>query len=1230
MTGRKGLRVLSFAILSLLILVTVGSAADWPMWRCNANRGAVTPLKLAPTLHLQWTRQYPKLDTAWPDQARMRFDKAYSPIVMGKLMFVVSSHSDSVRALNTDTGEQKWVFFADGPIRFAPAGYKGKLYVASDDGYLYCLKATTGQLVWKFRGGPMDKKVLGNHRLCSAWPVRGAPTVADGKVYFGASIWPFMGIFLYALDAETGKVVWSNDRLGAMYSMRPHRSQAFSGLAPQGYLAVVGDDLLVPNGRTTVARVNRKTGKLVYHHAARSGTYHLAAAGKFFFNAGVIHDIEKGRQLNIRSNYALALDATRIYTTSVYYIRAYPNTSMGLLEKKDRYKRSYHVADTSRLWRTSVPFFVSTLIRAGGHLYAGGRNAIRALELAGDNEPKPAWSKTVDGNVVELLAADNKLFAVTLDGKIMCYGPKKVRPKRYAMKTIRPALAGGAAASLLKATGTAGGYAVVLGVNDMKLVESLARDSKLHVIAIDNDAKKVDAGRKKLDAAGLYGHRAVVLHGDPLTYPLPPYLADLVVLTNMSAVNFAEKDRALVKQMKRIVRPYGGTVRTMRPIPPSSPPVAAIDAGAKLAGLSFVRQVGFTRKGGLPGAVNWTHQYADPANTAVGLDDLVKLPLGVLWFGGPANTEVLPRHGHGPSPQVADGRLIIEGADMIRAVDVYTGRMLWQRDLPGVGAAYDNTNHQPGANARGSNYVSLPDSVYVAFGTQCLRLDPATGKTLKAFRLPREKGAKRDSEWGVIVAYKNLLIAAADPMTPSYFFEEESLGKRRMGLGLDGSISQRIVVMDRFTGAVKWQAIAQHGFIHNSIIGAAGKVFCIDRPRLPRERLFGDKDLRGEGTIAGSRLLAFNAQTGKTEWSKNKNVFGTWLSCSEKYGVLLQAGRRSRDMVADEPDHRMILYRAKDGKVVWDKETGYNGPCMIHDGMILTQKKAYGLLTAKHRVSKHPMTGEDMLWGYTRNYGCGTARAGKHLLTFRSAAAGFLDLTNNGGTGNFGGFKSGCTSNLIPANGVLNAPDYTRTCACGYPNQSSLAMVHMPEAEMWTFNSIPWDGTPVRQLGVNLGAPGDRRDGNGLMWFEFPIVGGPSPILDIVAEPAAAKSFYKHSARLGGDGLRWVAASGLRGVGRLTIPLAKGAEDERSFTVRLHFSEPDGAKPGERLIRCNVQGAGMLEAIDIAREAGGADRPLVITFRGVKVVNDLVIELATSLDSKLTETVISGVEIAIE
>jgi hypothetical protein len=195
-----------------------------------------------------------------------------------------------------------------------------------------------------------------------------------------------------------------------------------------------------------------------------------------------------------------------------------------------------------------------------------------------------------------------------------------------------------------------------------------------------------------------------------------------------------------------------------------------------------------------------------------------------------------------------------------------------------------------------------------------------------------------------------------------------------------------------------------------------------------------------------SRLLAMDLRTGRVVWDNRDVAFGTWLGFSEQFGVLVQAHRKSSDMLW-EPGDRMAAFRAQTGEVLWDRKTNYSGPCMLRAGTIFTQESAYDLLTGLQRTYPHPLTGETIPWEYSRNHGCNTAIASENLLTFRSAAAGYYDLTNDGGTGNFGGFRSGCTSNLIVANGILNAPDYTSTCTCSYQNQTSLAMVHMPDAE---------------------------------------------------------------------------------------------------------------------------------------------------------------------------------------
>ena len=70
--------------------------------------------------------------------------------------------------------------------------------------------------------------------------------------------------------------------------------------------------------------------------------------------------------------------------------------------------------------------------------------------------------------------------------------------------------------------------------------------------------------------------------------------------------------------------------------------------------------------------------------------------------------------------------------DSLSARDVYTGRVLWKRELPHLdnyGVYYDDTYkdtpldtaynqiHIPGANARGTNYVVTEDKVYIVQGS---------------------------------------------------------------------------------------------------------------------------------------------------------------------------------------------------------------------------------------------------------------------------------------------------------------------------------------------------------------------------------------------------------------------------------------------------------------------------------------------------------------------------------
>jgi outer membrane protein assembly factor BamB len=1253
------------ALLGLLCLLPAARAADWPTWRFDSGRGAASPEQLPAQLHLNWVRVLPPLKPAWPDQPKLQFDSAYEPVVSGNTLFVGSSRTDSVSALDTATGAEKWRFHADGPVRFAPAVWEGRVYFVSDDGHLYCLDAGKGTLLWKFRGGPSDRRVLGNGRLVSAWPARGAPVLHEGKVYFAASIWPFMGVFLHALDAPTGRVVWTNDGDGSLYMKQPHNTDSFAGVAPHGYFVVSGDRLLIPGGRSVPACYDLKTGKLLRYQLAengkRGGGAYVSATARVFFNGGAAFDVATQKFLGTFGEPVVLADGVG-YTWSAGACRAFDLKGASVKDEEtvDRKGKKVKLAKwkVAALGARKTPR-AEALIKAGPRLYVGTGKKILALDLPLKEGAAPSWQAEVEGTVAGLVAADGRLFAVTREGRIYCFGGRKVEPVTHRQPEAPAAPADRWAAkvrAVLEATGVRDGYCVAWGAGSGRLVAELARQSNLYLVVVERSARKVSELREKLVAAGLYGERVAVHQGEPQTFPLPPYLASLMVAEDLHAAG-VEPDVAFVRKAFHALRPYGGVaclpLETTRRADFAEAVGEAKPPGARFG--AWGQGVLLTREGALPGAADWTHEHADESNTRVSKDTLVKAPLGVLWFGGVGHNGTLPRHGHGPQPQVIDGRLIQEGTNTLRAIDIYTGRLLWETSLPGVGAFYNNTLHQPGANSSGTNYISTRDGIYVAHGRQCVKLDPATGKRLAAFTLPAAHGAE-PPRWGYINVAGDYLVGGADPLfdpklaaamkpatdpappdpdPPAKPAREEEktkekesaltkLLKKLRSFHDNLSSSKELVVLDRHTGKVHWRAQARSGFRHNAVCVGGGRLYAIDRlsglqvARLKR---------RGEESKVPPRLVVFDLKTGKELWSTEADVFGTWLSYSAKHDVLVEAGRVARDTVADEPKG-MRAYRAAGGKVLWYHKD-YAGPAIIHGDTILKDQSACDLVTGAPTLRADPLTGRQVPWKWTRAYGCNTPMASEHLLTFRSGAAGYFDLCGDSGTGNFGGFRSGCTNNLVVAGGVLTAPDYTRTCVCSYQNQTSLALVPTRDNEMWTtYGTTEVKGT-VRRVGINLGAPGDRRDESGTLWLEYPSTGGKSPAVPVKVAPAGVEWFRRHESSVEGGGLKWVAASGVKGVEAVYVALST-TRVKMTYTVRLHFLEPDRLPPGQRVFSVALQGKEVLKDFDIACVAGGPNRAVVREFRGVPVTHGLRVTLRPSPIAPVRAAVLCGIEVRAE
>ena len=1217
------LRRFSIALLTAvvgLIHLTPAGAGDWPTWRYDGNRSAATSEELGSDLHLQWTRHSPKLAPAWREDPRMYFDASYEPIVGGGLMFVASSRNDSLTAIDTATGTEKWRFYADGPIRFAPVFHGGRLFFGADDGQFYCLDAAAGKTIWTFDTAPSNRKVIGNGRLTSVWPMRGGPVLAEGKIQFTVGVWPFEGVMLYTLDLEDGKAL----------KVQPQpASTTLKDIAPQGYAVVSGNTLFLPCGRAKVAGLDRSTAKpITLNYDSRGKTdYHAAAIGPWMFHGDAIYNLESKRLAAVRAHRPV-LTSDTVYCGQGGNVLAYDLANPKLTEKKDRRGKVVKLISLNTKW--TLPYQeitgkaegdpkkwlprnpLSIHIKAGGRLYGHQAGSVFAVDLPRGEKPAgKSWSAAIEGTPTTMLAADGKLFVVTLEGGFYCFGSDKVAPKHHQAEAAKlastDAEAASRAAAMLKASQANTGYAVVLGVDQGQLVEELLLQSKLPVIAIDADAKKIDALRRKLDGAGVYGTRVSAHVGDPLTFGLPPYLASLIASEDAQAREIVEPAE-MIRLLFQILRPYGGTA-CVNTTADEHESLVRLLTDLAIPNAEIRRQEGFStlsRVGALAGSADWTHEYGDASNTLMSRDKLVKAPLGVLWFGGPASNGDLfyNRHFWGPSLAVIGGRMFLQGPGKLTAVDIYTGQLLWQIPL------VDSDEKKPGRRGNdfekvisGFNFVAVEDGIYLVNENICRRYDPATGETLSEFTLAADEG-----EWGRFRIYENLLITE--------LFREVK-GKGRLPVELRA--------LDRHSGALVWKKQAKFSFPFVALDG--GKVYCFDGMIVD---LYRDWKRRGKIPAAGPDrdLVSLDVRTGKEIWRYTTDMIVTWLSFSQENDVLMVSNNKG-----------MIAYRGKDGKELWRKYStgkGFAGhPENYWDRVILWKDRvidqrgpglAYDMQTGESIIRKHPITGEEIPWEFTKKgHHCNYAIAGEHLMTFRAADAGFCDI-ETGTTGRLTGFRSGCRNSLIPAGGVLNAPNMAHGCICGYSIFTSLALLHVPDADLWTYSALKKREEQPRQFAVNFGAPGDRVDERGTMWLDYPSIGGSSPDVDVKVTGDNPRYFRNHSNQIHGKGLKWVAASGVEGASEVVITLPGKVKESRNFTVRLHFAEPAAQSAGHRLMNVALQGTGVLTDFDVAKEAGGTNRTLVKEFKNVAVRGDLKI----SLRAKTGQTVLCGVELIVE
>ncbi len=418
---------------------------DWPAYRHDGFRSGITPERLPGKLAPAWTSKLPGLPTA-------------STCADGKL-FVAVPDLHVLHALDAKTGKIIWTFTTDGRIDSPPAYDKGRLLFGSRDGWVTCLRASDGALVWRFKDLP-DRLICIRDRLESAWPVFSSVLVVNDRLHFAAGRSSFLdgGIFLYTLDPATGKLLNSRPVYGP-FAQGSGFPTVGKGSTPNGGFR---NGILSTDGTNLYLRHRAFDMELKDAGAGAPRIMHLSGFldGELQYRTGFVLDTQfKWWHKGITD--LMVTDGKTCYDVEgfpIYHNHSYfdPRTNAYKLrartlgkqadpkpEKGKGKKRQPKSASTAFTWTTNLPVTGKALVKAGDTLFVAGEPMKfddpswknYAAAYRGEKGGRLLAVSAADGKILQDLelgaapawdgisVADGRLYISLADGSVRCFTP---------------------------------------------------------------------------------------------------------------------------------------------------------------------------------------------------------------------------------------------------------------------------------------------------------------------------------------------------------------------------------------------------------------------------------------------------------------------------------------------------------------------------------------------------------------------------------------------------------------------------------------------------------------------------------------------------------------------------------------------------------------------------------------------------------------------------------------
>jgi outer membrane protein assembly factor BamB len=916
---------------------------------------------------------------------------------------------------------------------------------------VYAVDAATGALRWKQAVAPTTGFCIGNGRPISAWPVRGGPVVADGRVYCAAGVFPEQVVYLAALQVADGAVAW---RCEVPYAI-------------SGGLLVDGELLWAPTHRTAPAQFKRADGAplvpkppiLLSRGAAQLWsvdgltTWGPDEGGIIYLRvdadvAAVAAEIPKGATKKQTIPTVLgrltALDGWAAVTGPEHFflvqddrvlavrLPAFREALRGRMKPRipvysklgglqgDEDAEFRQRLEQSAAWSKELPLAdqYRSAIVANGQLILGGKNTVAAFDAA---TGAPAWSAPVEGEARALAAEAGAVCASTDTGRIYCFRANAGAPVNHEPVLTNPWPANDASAAVaakaIAEVGRKKGVAVVLG-GDGRLAAALARQSEFFVILFAPDAAQAAAARQNLVAAGLYGARVVVRLATAQTLAAyPAGVANLVVTDGA-----APFEPAVVE---RLVQPYSGVA---------------------------LRDGKVARRAAWPGAGQWPTANGTLANTMNTGETGVPADssdLRLQWFGAPYAADTADRHSVPLAPLFQNGILFsADNTNTLTGIDAYNGTILWKTTMPKRRLASHNAS--PMACAADGRHL------FTLNAGECQMLDAVTGQKVATFG---EVAAGCD--WGYVGNEGNFLIGTSQDKGVAEYATGKGKGQVTASTQFwssQPSVSRDLFVIDLAARRKLWTHTG--GRIVNSTITVAdGRVYFTESQS---PAAMSDKTgmVKMTELVRQAEIVALDLATGQVLWrqpvTRQPDQPMQWLMYLTVADGKLLATRTY--FVGDTRGYDFEAFDAATGQSLWTRwwPAQYTG-------------MAFGLAYGKNSLSSRPIvvgntfylrsnlvdnthgavagfdlrTGEPVgepIRAGTHDAGCSVAIGSAHALYYRDYIHVAFDLAKSETYPLTGVTRPACWPDTLPVGGLIVAPEGSAYCSCGFAYQMSFAL----------------------------------------------------------------------------------------------------------------------------------------------------------------------------------------------